>query len=75
MLDVVGDDFSYKDILAALGYGKVNIPQCFLGKGTIKGLEYVQTVGIPQRFCAYPEQTTLLDYSDIKLSLMLSDVF
>jgi len=75
LLDVVGDGFSYKDILTTLGYEKVNIPQCFLGKGTIKGLGYVQTVGIPQRFCAYPEKTTLLDYNDIKPSLMLSDVF
>lgn len=75
LLDAQGRDLNCKEIMAFLGYDRINIAECFLPLGSLEGLSYRQNVGIPQRMCVYPANYTVLDYESIRPSLLLSDVF
>ena len=61
--------------MTSLGFKKINIPECFLGRGILSGLSFEGQVGIPQRLCVYPAENADIDYRQIRPSLLLSDVF
>lgn len=63
------------DIMSALGFDRVNIPDFMLGCVSLKGLKFDKTVGIRQRMCVYPRENDMCRYEGIMPSLLLSDVF
>jgi len=75
ILYVDGHGIDFREIMKRTAHKRINIPDCFLPYGKMDGLIRVGQVGIPQRFCAYPGESDKMKYSDIKPSLLLSDVF
>lgn len=75
ILDVQGTGVPYYEFMLECGYERINISDCFFGYGLSSNLQGIGTVGIPQRMCFFPPDNNSVDYTSIKPSLLISDVF
>lgn len=53
----------------------INIPSCLGAEINLEGLKKAGEIGNTQRLCIYPNHHPLIDYSKIRPSMLLSDVF